>query len=195
MTNNFLVYQMLFFLYTVHCIPKVRREIEDVRENIRAQKAWQIIRDKTCLELTSSHNCTKLKDRFQHKMTIYLASKNEFGHSQLNIRLVRRKHKDQYTNLDAVVVVDPFPDAMYGHTVVVLLIKNAYTRRQCRNKGGIHYQQRKFFNARFVGLLFLFFFNHFWVSLIYLNVFIRGYISKSIFMRALYFYEFRRVDI
>ena len=128
---------------------------EQLIQSMRALKALKMIKLKDCKLLVAAHNCTLLKGRAPHEMHVYMSaskhgkvasssssSSSSFS-SKLSVRLVR-KHRDSFRGMHAVVVIDPFPEAHFGHTVLVMLVRHKMTKEECRRRNGLRYMQGEF---------------------------------------------------
>ena len=66
-------------------------------------------------------------------MNIYTADKERSGKTLTTVLV--EKVKGKFKNSHAVLVVDPYPDAHFGHTIIVFLIEVVEGPRQCNRKG------------------------------------------------------------
>lgn len=101
--------------------------------NIRVSKAWEMLLRSPCKRLQYGENCTGLKSRAKSQMNVYTADKED-DRKTLTTVLVE-KLKGNFKHSDAVLVLDPYPDAHFGHTVIVFLIEFVRTSRDCSRKG------------------------------------------------------------
>ncbi len=99
----------------------------------RVNKAWEMLQDSPCKTLQYGENCTELKSRAKHQMNIYTAGKRRDGNKLVTVLV--EKVKGKFTESDAVLVVDPYPDAHFGHTIVVFLVHFDTTKAACQGKG------------------------------------------------------------
>ena len=70
-------------------------------------------------------------------MNIYTAERDA-EKAKLVTVLVERV-KGNFKNNDAVLVVDPFPDAHFGHTIIVFLIDFVANRASCHKRGNFYF--------------------------------------------------------
>ena len=105
----------------------------------RAKKIVELIKQRTCKDLTAGLNCTVIKTRPPSQMNFYMAEKLSTK-SRLNMLVpLRPSPFDLYKNLDVVVVVDPIPDAHFGHVIVVALVKIGISEVNCKALHGNYY--------------------------------------------------------
>ena len=69
-------------------------------------------------------------------MNIYTADKAIEGKKLVTVLV--EKVKGVFKSNDGILVVDPFPDAHFGHTIIVFLFDFDTTRAACHRKG-THY--------------------------------------------------------
>ncbi len=100
---------------------------------IRVSKAWEMLQTSPCKKLQYGENCTELKSRAKNQMNIYTAEK-ETTNKKLVTVLVE-KVKGKFIKSDAVLVVDPYPDAHFGHTIIIFLFHFDKTKAACNSKG------------------------------------------------------------
>ena len=101
--------------------------------NKRVSKAWDLLLFSPCKRLQYGENCTELKSRRRDQMNIYTADKEPNGETLTTILV--EKVKGSFKSSDAVIVVDPYPDAHFGHTIIIFLIQFVDTPRDCSRKG------------------------------------------------------------
>lgn len=70
-------------------------------------------------------------------MNIYTAERDADKIKLVTV-LVERV-KGNFKNNDAVLVVDPFPDAHFGHTIIVFLIDFVANRASCHKRGNFYF--------------------------------------------------------
>ena len=99
----------------------------------RVSKAWEMLHSSPCKKLQYGENCTELKSRRRNQMNVYTADK-ERGGKALKTVLVERV-KGHFKDSDAVLVLDPYPDAHFGHTVIVFLVEFVANAQGCHRKG------------------------------------------------------------
>ncbi|XP_012566880.1 uncharacterized protein LOC100214463 isoform X1 [Hydra vulgaris] len=124
---------------TVFC--GIDRRKVDNSANERARQAYNLIKKKLnetngCKDLLGIEDCSNLR-RYRHQMRIYMASKKQL---QLNAVMTEYFHRE-FTELEAVVVVDPIPEAHFGHTLVLILSYAGLSKTECDNKEGSYYNQ------------------------------------------------------
>ena len=120
--------------------------------DIRVSKAWSLLHSSPCKRLQYGDNCTELKSRKRNRMNIYTADK-ELNGKTLTTVLVE-KVKGSFKNSDAVMVVDPYPDAHFGHTIIVFLIDFVENPRHCGRKGVFFLTGMLSFVVRFPSIVF-----------------------------------------
>lgn len=101
--------------------------------NIRVSKAWGLLVSSPCKRLQYGDNCTEMKSRRRNQMNVYTADKEPNGKTLTTVLV--EKVKGGFKNSDAVMVVDPYPDAHFGHTIIVFLIEFVESPRRCSRKG------------------------------------------------------------
>lgn len=106
---------------------------------LRAKKMADLISKRSCKDLTAGQNCTLIKQREPSQMHFYMAEKLK-EESSLNMLVPTRPSPfDLFKHLDGVVVVDPMPDAHFGHAIMVALLKLGLTKDACDKVKGTHY--------------------------------------------------------
>ena len=119
----------------------VDRKKVDNSAGERARQAFNFIKNKLnetngCKDLMGVEDCRVLR-KYRHKMRIYMASKKQL---QLNAIMTEYFHRE-FTELEAVVVVDPIPEAHFGHTLVLILSYAGLSKEECETKDGSYYSQ------------------------------------------------------
>lgn len=83
---------------------------------------------------TTSRECNVLVSTSQSEMNIYIASPSSYG----KFRTVIPDEPLTGSGLhDAVIVVDPFPEANFGHLVVVFFLDSSVSLGHCQKMGGV----------------------------------------------------------
>lgn len=83
-----------------------------------------------------------------HKMKLYIAE----GHKRLRVILPDRKrwrltpHAHRNNSYDAVFVLDPFPEASFGHLVFIFLVDYDVNQTTCHKLNGVH-----IFTSKYIG--------------------------------------------
>lgn len=108
----------------------------------RLSTAWELLLYSPCKRLQYGENCTKLKSRTKSQMNVYTADKETNG-KPLTTVLVE-KVKGSFHKSDAVLVVDPYPNAHFGHTIILFLIEFVKTSRGCSRKGAFSFTGESF---------------------------------------------------
>ena len=106
---------------------------------IRAKRITELIKTSSCSDLTADQNCTLIQERAPSLMHFYMAEKVRKESTLTMLVPTRPSSYEMFDKLDAVVVVDPMPDAHFGHAIVVALVKFDYTKKECDKLNGIHY--------------------------------------------------------
>ena len=105
----------------------------------RAKKVIELIKQRSCKQLTAGLNCTVIKTRPPSQMNFYMAEKLSTK-SRLNMLFpLRPSPFHLYQKLDVVVVVDPVPDAHFGHNIIAALVKIGISEVSCKALNGIYY--------------------------------------------------------
>ncbi|GFR60045.1 hypothetical protein ElyMa_003521400, partial [Elysia marginata] len=79
--------------------------------------------------------CSKITRFRKEKFSIYLAPKSPYGRYITSIPDEVLSNGDAH---DAVLVLDPYPDASLGHVVLVFFVNTTTSRLQCQLRGGMH---------------------------------------------------------
>lgn len=133
---------------------KTRRDLIIIH---RAKKALELIRGRTCKQLTAGQNCTAIKTRPISSMNFYMAEKLSKASSLSMLIPLRPSPFDLYKKIDVVVVIDPIPDAHFGHVIVVALVKVGITEIQCNALNGLYYTSPSKFLSCFIFIFVSFF--------------------------------------
>ena len=137
---------ILQVLSIVFCMAEIRLDVMSLPlvdtklAAIRAGKLYDMIKKRPCVDLTAEKNCANLKQQPSNSMNFYMASKiGDEGSLTLKSALNPRHI---YNGLDAIVVVDPIPDAHFGHTLLVGLIRTSVTKSWCAHekRHGVFYE-------------------------------------------------------
>ncbi|XP_057293429.1 uncharacterized protein LOC130622051 isoform X1 [Hydractinia symbiolongicarpus] len=139
MVTFYLLAFLLFCVENVDSAPKPNT-VFNLQAVTRANKAHEMLRTKSCLELIGSKNCTYVKSQLPHDMQFFMASK-ENGHLKIVKALGNPTLVRGLNGLGAVVVVDTIPDAHYGHKIVVMPIKTDIEKSECDKLKGLFYNQ------------------------------------------------------
>ena len=121
--------------FYVKSVPVGRQllQSEDLLWKKRVNMAWGILQSAPCRKLQYGESCTELRSRSRREMTLYTAKPKTAG-QKLSTILVERI-KGTLRKHDIVLVVDPFPEAHYGHTIIVFLIDFTRNKAACKRKG------------------------------------------------------------
>ena len=148
----FVQYTILIFVYCLltrrsFCLPLSDTELKNEIRLERSKRALELIQKSNCVDLGSTTDCeTSLKKKHQSQMHIYIAERNS-DTTKLTVRPIH-ENKEDFEKLDGVVVIDPQPKALYGHTLIVMMIKTELSANVCKWKKGIYYKPTSKFTLR-----------------------------------------------
>jgi len=100
---------------------------------IRIEAAVNLMRSHPCVNSQSSHNCMRTLQIPLRDMNIYIASKSN-PNERLRARLPDRKHRSLLPNdrnIDGVIVIDPYPEANFGHLVYIFFVEENRNHLNC----------------------------------------------------------------
>ena len=123
----------------------------------RAKKVLELVKQRSCKQLTAGLNCTTIKTRPPSQMNFYMAEKLSANNSLNMLVPLRPSPFDLYKKLDVVVVVDPIPDAHFGHVIVVALVKIGISEDNCKALNGIYYTSPGKYLPRYHNFCFVLF--------------------------------------
>lgn len=117
-----------FFLYTS-------------QEERWADAAYRYINKLDCDDnldafFTTKRECKELVTIHRHRMNVYLASPSIFGNKYQTY--LPDEPLSRSESHDAVVVVDPFPLANFGHLILVFYVDNNITPNECYRTEGLN---------------------------------------------------------
>ena len=102
-----------------------------------AQTAYDFIRNSPCkgVTFTSNKECRKLSRVKKSDMNVYIADPTVRGKLEgvLPDGSLRRAGSH-----DGVVAIDPYPNAEFGHLVVLFFVDFEYSRERCTLLGGVY---------------------------------------------------------
>ena len=148
----FVQYTILIFVYCLmarhgFCLPLSDADLKIKIRLERSKRALELIKKSNCVDLGSTADCeTSLKKKHQSQMHIYMAERNS-DTTKLTVRPIH-ENKEDFEKLDGVVVIDPQPKALYGHTLIVMMIKTELSANACKWKKGIYYKPTSKFTSR-----------------------------------------------
>ena len=152
MIRLFVQYTILIFVYCLlarrsFCLPLSDTELKIKIRLERSKRALELIRKSNCIDLVSTTDCEiSLKKKHQSQMHIYMAERNS-DTTKLTVRPIH-ENKEDFEKLDGVVVIDPQPKALYGHNLIVTMIKTELSANACKWKKGIYYKPTSKFTLR-----------------------------------------------
>lgn len=100
---------------------------------IRVQAAISLMRSHPCVNSQTSHNCNRIPHIPLQDMNVYIASKSHLN-ERLRARLPDRKHRSLLPNdrnIDGVIVIDPYPEANFGHLVYIFFVEENRSHLNC----------------------------------------------------------------
>lgn len=96
----------------------------------RINASLGLIQTKSCNFFIPNGNCTELRRRQRDAMNVYIASAEKKSRGKLRA-ILPDKIKLVPTSYDAVLVVDPYPEASFGHPVLVFFIELSSSQNDC----------------------------------------------------------------
>lgn len=99
----------------------------------RVEAAIKLMRSHPCVNSQTSHNCMRTLQIPLRDMNVYIASKSQLN-ERLRARLPDRKHRSLIPNdrnIDGVIVIDPYPEASFGHLVYIFFVEENRNRLTC----------------------------------------------------------------
>lgn len=112
----------------------------------RINASLDLLQTKPCKFLIPNGNCTQLRSLPRSAMNVYIANA-EKQRGRL-VAVLPGKIKLVPTSYDAVLVIDPYPQASFGHPVLVFFIEISSRRSNC---GG---NRRSTYTGRFYAVVF-----------------------------------------
>lgn len=112
----------------------------------RVNASLDLLQTKSCKFFIPNGNCTQLRSLPRSAMNVYVASA-EKQRGRLTA-VLPGKIKLVPTSYDAVLVIDPYPQASFGHPVLVFFIEMSSRQSNC---GG---NRRSTYTGRFYGVVF-----------------------------------------
>ncbi|KAK7499367.1 hypothetical protein BaRGS_00009342, partial [Batillaria attramentaria] len=107
------------------------------REHRWATAAFDFVHNLDCDDVffTTSRECRELVSLPKSAMNVYMADPSPYG----KFRTVIPDEPLTGTGLhEAVVVVDPYPAANFGHLVVIFFVDSDVSRSHCQKMGGVY---------------------------------------------------------
>ena len=95
----------------------------------RINASLWLLQNKACKFFMSNGNCTELRSRTRGAMNLYVASAD----NDKLVALSPDKIKLVPTSYEAVLVLDPYPEASLGHPILVFFIEYSRTQTDCTN--------------------------------------------------------------
>ena len=93
----------------------------------RINASLSLLQNKPCKFFMSNGNCSELRSRAKNAMNLYTASA---GNDKL-VAVSPDKIKLVPTSYEAVLAIDPYPEASFGHPVLVFFIEHSRTEASC----------------------------------------------------------------
>ena len=115
------------------------------RQHRWAKAAFQFVQGLDCQAVffTTSRECQALVRVPRHAMNVYLAAPSPYG--QFRTSIPEEPLTGPRPLQEAVLVVDPYPRANFGHLLVVFFIDSRVSRGHCRKMGGVYLGKVVFF--------------------------------------------------
>ncbi|KAK2157899.1 hypothetical protein LSH36_182g05017 [Paralvinella palmiformis] len=107
----------------------------DAKQIRWALAAYDYLTNESCKEavFTSERECRAVQRRGPHQMNVYLAGPSRYG----RLRAVLPDGGLHKTGAhDAVLVLDPYPDANFGHLLLAFYVELGVTQTWCHLEGG-----------------------------------------------------------
>ncbi|CAN7946033.1 unnamed protein product, partial [Ixodes hexagonus] len=101
-----------------------------------SQAAFGQMANVSCAFFANDRECGDLRRLRKEDVNLYAASRRaDDGHRRLSVVLPDEALLGAGSH-DAVLVIDPFPEAGFGHLVAVFFVDLGWTQLQCQVNGG-----------------------------------------------------------